>query len=94
MSDREEISRDEIISIENSVISYLGNARLHFDNGDYLRALSFLDLAKNEIEYLGNHNAAQQGVQEDGVYCECNQNEAPYKIGSNICAVCRKPRRR
>ena len=69
MSDREEISRDEIISIENSVISYLGNARLHFDNGDYLRALSFLDLAKNEIEYLRNHNTAQQSVQRIGFYC-------------------------
>lgn len=61
MSDREAMSQDEIISIQNSVISYLGNARLHFEQGDYQRALSFLDIAQNEIEYLANHNAAQQG---------------------------------
>ena len=29
----------------------------------------------------------------DGAYCACNPNEAPYKIGSNLCAVCEKPRR-
>ena len=37
--------------------------------------------------------AAQQSVQADGGYCMCNPNEAPYKIGSKLCAVCEKPRR-
>ena len=35
--------------------------------------------------------AAQQSVQADGGYCMCNPNEAPYKIGSKLCAVCEKP---
>jgi len=62
MSDGKAMSRDEIISIENSVISDLGNTRLYFEQGDYQRALSFLDMVQNEIEYLAQHNAAQQSV--------------------------------
>ena len=44
-------------------------------------------------EHLAEHDAAEQSVQADGAYCECNPNEAPYKVGSKICAVCEKPRR-
>lgn len=64
------MSQDEIILIQSSVISYLGNARLHFEQGDYQRALSFLDLAQNEIQYLANHKAAEQSVQSDGATAE------------------------
>jgi hypothetical protein len=49
------VTEDEVIEIQNCVISYLLNARHHFDSGDYARALSFLDLAKDEIEYLATH---------------------------------------
>lgn len=38
-------------------------------------------------------DAAQQSVQADGAVCNCNPNEAPYKVGTNICAVCELPRR-
>lgn len=37
--------------------------------------------------------AAQQLGAVDVVFCMCNPNEAPYKIGSKLCAVCEKPRR-
>jgi hypothetical protein len=56
------LSQDEIFSIENSVKSYLMNARHHFDEGDYKRAIAFVDLAINETEYLVKHNAAEQGL--------------------------------
>lgn len=64
MGNEDIMPRDEIISIENSVLSYLHNACLHFEQGDYQRALSFLDVAKNEIEYLAQHNAAHPLKQE------------------------------
>lgn len=47
----------------------------------------WIEAAKKAVE------AAQQGGEADWAYCVCNPNEAPYKVGSNICAVCEKPRR-
>jgi hypothetical protein len=36
------------------------NARHHFYEGDYKRAIDFVDLAIDETEYLVKHNPAQQ----------------------------------
>ena len=37
--------------------------------------------------------AELEDQQSGGVYCMCNPNEAPYRVGSKLCAVCEKPRR-
>ena len=42
----------DLTEVENCVKSYLANARHHFDRKDYKRALSFLELAQDEIKYL------------------------------------------
>ena len=52
---------NEIVDIENCTKSYLMNAREYYDKKDYQRALSYLEAAKNEIEFLAKY-AAQQGA--------------------------------
>jgi len=37
--------------------------------------------------------AYPEKAQSDDAYCVCNPNEAPYKVGSKLCAVCKLPRR-
>jgi hypothetical protein len=47
-----EISREDALDIINRAKSYIMNANHQLLYGDYVRALSFLDAAKAEIEYL------------------------------------------
>jgi len=47
-----EMTTDEKLLIENRVKSYLLNAKHHFENRDYMRALGFLEMAQVEIVAL------------------------------------------
>lgn len=38
-------------------------------------------------------NAPNKRIESEGVYCDCNPNESLYKVGSNLCAICEKPRK-
>ena len=46
------MTTDEKLLIENRVKSYLLNAKHHFENRDYMRALGFLEIAQVEIVAL------------------------------------------
>lgn len=53
---------DELIEVRNCAESYLENAKYHLLHGGYEKALSFANLARDEIDYIIKH-ASQQSVQ-------------------------------
>ena len=68
----------DLTEVENCAKSYLANARHHLDSKDYKRALSFLELAQDEIKYLAATESDQLrdiiGEIEAGRKVKGNQN--------------------
>ena len=48
------MNEDEIVEMENTVISYLLNAKNAFDNKEYEKAVTFLDAALVEMNAITN----------------------------------------
>lgn len=76
--------------MENIIIVTLGDS---ITTGDVKRLLYEIEEMYGVRKVEFKDVAAQQSAQADGAYCACNPNEAPYKVGSNLCAICEKPRR-
>ena len=54
----ETLQVDEILEIKNAAASYLENAKFHLFHGRFERALQFIHLACDEVEYIINHTKA------------------------------------
>jgi len=59
---------------------------------DITAALSRAGISHTIIS-KANDEAAQQGVQSDGAYCDCKDYIAKPNVTLSVCGICEKPRR-
>lgn len=88
----ETLQIDELVEIKNAATSYLENAKFHLFHGGFDRALQFIHMACDEVEYISPLFARKEidmpKYKYVNVTCYCGAQYPYSRVGEKIKCSC------